>query len=145
MLSLSQTAGYALMALSCLDAKGEAFVMEKDIAEKTGISKPYLSKILHRLGQAGLIITKRGYKGGIQLARPAEEISVLEVTDLVEGPEWRSKCLMGMPVCGSQKPCPLHEFWLMEKPKIENKLANLSLKQLIEFQKQGWRIIKKVA
>ena len=42
------------MALSCLDPNGEEFIQEQSIADKTGISKPYLSKLIHKLSQGNL-------------------------------------------------------------------------------------------
>ncbi|MBI1387001.1 MAG: Rrf2 family transcriptional regulator [bacterium] len=140
MLSMSQTAGYAIMALSCLDPIGEQWVQEKDIAERTGITRPYLSKLLYNLGQSGLIQSKRGYKGGLALARPAGEISMLDVADAVDGVEWRSRCMMGLPVCGGGNPCPMHEFWLKQRSKIEKALSDIKLDKVIQFQKTGWRL-----
>ena len=52
---LSQTAGYAIVALSCLNERGDAWTLAKDIAECTGIPRPYLSKIFHKLENSGLI------------------------------------------------------------------------------------------
>lgn len=142
MLSMSQTAGYAILALSCLDPDGAEWVQEKDIADKTGITRPYLSKLLHKMGGSGLIVSKRGYKGGVALARPSREISMLDISDAVDGTEWRSKCLLGLPVCGGDNPCPLHEFWLTQRPKIEQTLSDLSLDKVIAFQQSGWRLVR---
>lgn len=140
MLSMSQTAGYAIMALSHLDPGREKLIQEKEIAEKTGITRPYLSKMIHNLGKAGLLVSKRGNKGGIALGRAPKDISVLDVADAVDGVEWRSKCLLGLPVCGHQNPCPLHEFWAKQKPRLEQKLKRLTLDQVMTFQESGWRL-----
>ncbi len=140
MLSVTQTTGYAILALSCLDKSGEEWVLEKDIAEKTGISKPYLSKLLYRLTKGGLIVSKRGYKGGISLSRPANEITMLDIFEAVEGTDWRDRCLLGLPGCSSNQPCPMHKFWLKMRPKIEDQFKNLTLAEVMEFRKTGWRL-----
>jgi Rrf2 family transcriptional regulator, iron-sulfur cluster assembly transcription factor len=139
-LSLSQTTGYAIMALSCLDPTKETLVLERDIATKTGISKPYLSKLLHRLGQAGLIETKRGNKGGVGLAHSPQSITVMDVFVAIEGNAWQDRCLLGLPTCGGKIPCPLHDFWLHERETILNKFSSVSLDQVMEVQKQGWHL-----
>lgn len=140
MLSLSQTAGYAIMALSHLDPEGDSLVQEKEIAAKTGISKPYLSKLIYKLGKAGLLLSKRGNKGGIALARPAASITMLDIAEAVDGEDWRKRCLLGLPICGNDNPCPLHEYWAKQRPKLEEKLASLTLTQVIKFQERGWRL-----
>ena len=109
MLCLSQTTGYAILALSCLEeGDGENWILVKDIATCTGIPKPYLSKILHSLQGSGLIRAKRGYRGGFALARPSSRINLLEIAAAVEGASdpWstpRKRCaevaLTSRPLC----------------------------------------------
>ncbi len=68
MLSLSQTTGYAILALGCLERSGTQWILARDIASRAGIPLPYLSKILHALVRPGLIHAKRGHRG--EDARP---------------------------------------------------------------------------
>lgn len=140
MLSLSQTAGYAIMALACLDPVCRSVVLAKDIAERTGITRPYLNKIMVRLGQSGLVVGKRGHNGGLTLSRPAGKITLLEVADAVDGIDWRSKCVLGLPNCGGETPCPMHEFWLAEQKAIVDRLSSLTLADVIPFQQRGWKV-----
>jgi len=139
LLSLSQTTGYAIMALSCLDPEREQLVQEKDISGATGIPKPYLTKLLHRLGNAGMIDTKRGNKGGIKLVKPPEEISIMDIFTSVEGEEWQNKCLLGLSNCGLKTPCPIHTFWLNERGRILEKFESITLDQIMKVKQQGWR------
>lgn len=140
MLTLSQTTGYAILALSSLHPEGAVPVLIKDISDRTGISKPYLAKIFFRLGRKGLIHGKRGYKGGVTLSRPASTITVLDIIAAVEGDDWRNRCLLGASHCSDDSPCPLHEFWQKERLKIEQRLAALSLEKAMAFRKRGWRL-----
>lgn len=141
MLTLSQTAGYAIMALSCLDPSGEEYIQEKAIAGKTGISKPYLSKMIHKLSQSGILKGKRGYKGGIIFASHSRDISVMDVVDAIEGEDWRTKCLLGLPNCSCDKACPVHEFWAVQRPKIENVLKKLTFEQVIQKKDVNWTLL----
>jgi len=63
----------------------ERYLSTKVLAEFHGVPKEYLSKALQGLSQAGLVATVPGPAGGYRLARPAAEISVLEVVEAVEG------------------------------------------------------------
>ena len=127
MLSLSHTTGYAILALSCLSRTLGQFVLAKDIAAWTGIPLPYLSKVLHALHGHGLIVGRRGYRGGFMLARPPEKVSLLEVAEAVEGKQWLPLCLLGLEKCDPQHGCPTHDFWTRERAKIEQELRRMRL------------------
>ena len=81
-----------------------------DIAADIGAPQPYLSKIMHRLRQAGLVVGKRGYRGGFALSRPAEDITLLQVAEAVEGDGWLPTCMLGLPECCRSGTCPTHAF-----------------------------------
>lgn len=134
MLSLSQTTGYAIRALTCLRFGDGALVMAKDIAEATGIPLPYLSKLMHALGQAGLITTKRGYRGGFALARPADAISLMDITEAIEGPNDKASCLLGLETCSDERACPLHRFWKQERERIEKAMCQMTLREVAKFE-----------
>lgn len=61
------------------------YLSTKAMAELHGVPKEYLSKALQMLSQAGLVATTLGPSGGYRLARPASEISFLEIVEAVEG------------------------------------------------------------
>jgi Rrf2 family protein len=139
MLCLSQTTGYAILALSCLDSCESRWVLAKDIARCTGISLPYLSKMLHALGGSGLIEAKRGYRGGFRLARAADRISLLAVAEAVEGGDWLSRCLLGLEECSDQRACPTHQFWKTQRQDIQRELQRLSLCDVAQFERAHGR------
>lgn len=136
MLCLSQTTGYAVLALSCMDNPCNGrWVIAKEVSECTGIPQAYLSKILHSLGGSGLIQAKRGYRGGFTLARPADQISILDITEAVEGEAWLPKCLLGLADCSQLRACPTHDFWSKECCKIEVELRRTTLRVVAEFER----------
>lgn len=127
MLSLSLTTGYAFRILACLDGPGGTPIHAEYLARCTGIPKHYLSKIIQILAARGLLETKRGYKGGILLARTAERTTLIEVAHAIEGPNWIGTCLLGMPACGGKRACPTFDFWKKERKRIEAKLRVTTL------------------
>lgn len=136
MLSLSQTTGYAVRALACLDTPDGVWVQSEEIAERTGIPKPYLSKILHALGRHGLVQTKRGYRGGFALALPAPKISLLQIAQAIEGTRWSPRCLLGLADCSDARACPMHEFWTRERARIEARLRTITLAEMAAFERR---------
>jgi len=134
MLSLSTTTGYAIRALNCLAPPDGPLMLVKDIAAQSNVSSFYLAKIISRLSEAGLVKSKRGYTGGVQLARPAEQISLLDVSRAIDGEEWTESCLLGMAQCSDECACPLHHFWKNTRSEIRKSLAETSLKDSAEFE-----------
>jgi Rrf2 family cysteine metabolism transcriptional repressor len=88
---MTAKAEYACLAMIELAKLGEDSSPKRvrDIAEARGIPNHYLVQILLQLKTAGLVQSARGSAGGYQLARRAEDISVADVIDAIDG----QKCL----------------------------------------------------
>ena len=133
MLSLSQTSGSAVLALSCL-VDQEQWVLSTAISQRTGIPGPFLSQILFKLRGAGLIQAKRGYRGGFRLLRPGKSVSILEIIETIDGVDFLGGCMLGREVCSDQRACPTHEFWKAEKVRIRSCLSRISLADVAKFE-----------
>jgi Rrf2 family protein len=131
----SQTLGYAVLALSCLARSCRGRVQAPEVASCSGVPLPYLRKVLQSLAAGGLVATWRGRDGGVELARPAPEISLWDVALVVEPEVGEKRCLMGLTICSDEHACPLHEFWKTERVRIEEHLRATSLEDVATF---GW-------
>lgn len=84
-MKLSTKGRYAVVALIDLaTAKGEHPTSLAAISRRQDISLPYLEQLFVRLRRAGLVVSARGPGGGYRLARPAEEINLIEVLAAVD-------------------------------------------------------------
>ncbi len=135
MMHLSQTTGYAILALGCLEEAGGKWVRVAELAASTGAPRAYLVKLLHRLAKSGLIRTKRGYRGGYTLSQSSASIPLLAITEAVDGNEWPTQCLLGYTACTDKEACPAHAFWVQERIKIQEELARLTLKDVVKFER----------
>jgi Rrf2 family nitric oxide-sensitive transcriptional repressor len=81
---LTDYTDYALRVLMYLGAQRGRLVTIQEVADRHGISKNHLTKVVHHLGLAGLVDTVRGRAGGIRLARPASDILIGSVVRLTE-------------------------------------------------------------
>ena len=127
MLHLSQTYGYAVLALCCLNSEEEPPVLVRHISECTGMPLPYLSKVMCDLKKSGLISGRRGIKGGYVLSRPPEEITLMDVAEAVLGSEPLPDCLLGLTDPVTVRLCPLHDFWKVERLRIETELKRVTI------------------
>jgi len=82
---------YAIRIINCL-AIADKRMDGKTIALETGVTQRFSLKILHRLVSSGLIKSYKGTKGGYVLARPAGEITLLEVVEKMNGDLAFCKC-----------------------------------------------------
>jgi Rrf2 family protein len=81
------------------------------IAEAEVIPRPFLSKVVSHLVTARLVNTMRGKGGGVALARPPEEITLLQVTEAVDGPIGLNHCLLRSGICDADDYCSAHDLW----------------------------------
>lgn len=103
----SQTAEYALRAMACLAMRPETLVPTPTLAKQTRVPTSYLSKVLQLLASGNLIDGRRGVGGGYKLAKPAAQITLLEVINAVSPVERIETCPLGLPNHGPFL-CPLH-------------------------------------
>jgi Rrf2 family protein len=79
----------------------------QQIAEQTQVPSGYLSKVLKALGRAGVVEAQRGLYGGFILARPLNELTILDVINAVDPLERIERCPLGIAAHGDRL-CPLH-------------------------------------
>src|SRR5690606_37965764 len=84
-ISITSKSRYAVVALAELARCGERPVPIKELAERRDIPEQFLEQLFSTLRRAGLLSSQRGMRGGYTLARPAEEITVLEVVQTLDG------------------------------------------------------------
>lgn len=123
-MQITRQADYALRAVIYLSKleDGEK-ASTKDIAAMQQIPPSFLAKIVSQLSIAGLIQTARGARGGISLARPPEEISVLNVVEAIDGPVLLNICTVNPQACTFVEGCPLHNIWCETREQLVEKLS----------------------
>src|SRR6059058_5380797 len=104
----SQTVEYALRAVVHLADRAPEPRTTEQIAEATRVPKAYLAKVLQGLVRAGIVRSRRGLHGGVSLARPAAELTILEVVNAVEPIARIRECPLGLTAHGIRL-CPLHK------------------------------------
>ena len=85
-MKLTSYTNFALRSLQLAALKAPDLIRVDDVVQVHGLARPHVVKIVHDLGRAGYIITRRGRGGGFRLAHPAEDINIGEVVRLTEGP-----------------------------------------------------------
>lgn len=89
----------------------ERLVLVSEISRNQNIPETFLAKIFQRLSKAGLLRSSRGSKGGFSLGKPANEITMREVIEAIEGPIALNRCLRREGECEEEEVCPIHQVW----------------------------------
>jgi len=138
---LSQSAGYATTALGCIAAMGGKPVLVKVVAEACGIPQPYLAKIVNLLARAGLLQTQRGVGGGVCLARPPQEIKLVEICAALDDHVLQPKCMLGNATCGSDRACPAHAFCNSYRGQLADFLEGTTVADIAAFEtRRRWGV-----
>ena len=100
---VTQEADYAIRICLILDKLGGK-TGASQIADLACITPKIALKVLRKLSEAGIVRSYKGVQGGYELARDGNELCVLEIVELIDGPVRISKCLDCEHEC-SRNPC----------------------------------------
>lgn len=127
---LSQTVEYALRAMvHVAGLEPDQALSSEVLAQRTQIPKDYLSKVMRDLAVAQLVKSQRGPNGGFKLARPAAQISLLDVISAVDPIERIVRCPLGNPA--HLNLCPLHRRMDHAIAMIEQEFRKTTLAELL--------------
>jgi Rrf2 family protein len=128
----SQTSEYALRAAVCLAQNaGSGALTTAQIAERTKVPADYLAKILQTLTRSGLVTGRRGLNGGYALARPASQVSILEIVNAVDPIKRITTCPLGLEAHGTRL-CKLHRQLDNALAHVEKTFAEATLDKMSE-------------
>ncbi len=132
---LSKACVYGMRASLFLasNQNGE-YISIGEMSEKLNISFHFLTKVLQQLTGAGLMESYKGPKGGVRLTKSGEDVNLFEIVEAIDGEELFVECALGLPGCGTEQPCPLHEKWAETRDNIRVMLENTNL---VELAKKG--------
>lgn len=130
----SKSFEYAIQAMIYLaEHEGKDLAMVSSVAEACNIPRQFLAKLVQTLTRSHLVKSYRGRKGGIELARLAKDITVLNIVHSIEGtPPEHERCVIGLDVCSDEATCPLHNEWMHVRNLVRDTLEHQTLADLAE-------------
>ncbi|NTU43709.1 MAG: Rrf2 family transcriptional regulator [Nitrospirales bacterium] len=129
-MQITRETDYAVRCVTYLVLKQGEVVMVDEIANENAIPKSFLSKILQKLVRSGIVKSFRGVKGGFQLAREPQEITLLDVVEATEGPISVNICTHDESRCCRSDFCTVHPVWVEIKKSLEDRLKSQDFSQL---------------
>ncbi len=120
----------------------ESPVRGEDIAREEDLPQPFLSKILKILSSRNILQSVRGPGGGFRLARPPEEITLLDIVEAIDGLTQFEECALGWKTCQDDKPCPLHVSWKGMRQGLREYLSRTPVSELVQMEKNNPKSLK---
>lgn len=128
---ISEAASLALHTMMLLASEPDRTISVKESASFMDVSEAHLAKVLQRLSQAGFVDSVRGPSGGFFLAKPPEEITLLDIFELMEGKIEPRDCLLNRPICRNGE-CIFGDRLIKIREEIVEHLTNTSLSEAKE-------------
>ena len=131
-MQITRSGEYGLRGLVFLAKQPpEKVTLVSEISREQNIPGTFLAKIFQRLSKAGLLRSIRGAKGGFALGKPACEINMKEIIEVLEGPIALNRCLLKKGECEEERICPLHPVWEEVQQHFLNILENVTMQDLV--------------
>ncbi|MEG3192150.1 SUF system Fe-S cluster assembly regulator [Lysobacter sp. D1-1-M9] len=130
MLRVTKLTDYATVVLTVLAAQPDAVLSASGLAERAGLETTTVSKLLKPLAQAGLVEGFRGANGGYRLARPADQIGLIEVVEAMEGPLGMTECSLHAGHCTIEDHCGVRANWRRINDVVIDTLRGVTLAQM---------------
>ncbi len=130
---LTRAGEYAIRCMVYLAHKGRGVhVSKQEIAERAAIPGHFLAKIAQDLARAGMIAIKQGPGGGYSMLKKPEEISLLEVVEVMIGEIFLNDCVGRPRTCIASKQCSVHKVWEEARTQLRETLGKVNLAELSE-------------
>lgn len=131
MLRVTKLTDYATVVLSTLAEAPDRVHNATELAERARLELPTVSKLLKTLTQAGLVQSFRGSSGGYRLAKPANEITLIEIVEAIEGPLGMTECSGEHSSCEHETHCGVRSKWLRINDVVADALRGVSLAEMM--------------
>lgn len=130
MLQITKRADYAVRLMVEVAAHRGMPITTAEIARREGIPYQFLRKVARELAARGLLVSERGGRGGLSLAREAEEISVLDIMRALDAPPLND-CSIQPDRCARREACAVFPVWFEAQREIDRVLKGATLAKLV--------------
>jgi len=124
---------YALRAIINMALNDDNAPMSiKKISNNEGLSPIFLEQIFTKLKKAGITESVRGASGGFRIAKPIEDITVLDILEAVEEGVVLAPCSNSDHNCDRTDECILSQFWDDTEKVIQGHLSKQTIKTILD-------------
>ncbi len=130
-MQITRQTDYAIRCILFLAKEPERIFNVKEIARLQLIPGSFLAKILQKLVKAGIVKSSKGQQGGFKLAKRPEEISLLDVIEVIEGSVAMNICAVDKKMCSLSDTCSVHPVWVEIREVVGKRLKQCTFAELV--------------
>ena len=136
---ISNTSKYAIRAMIYLElySSREKKTGIKKIAEELDIPSPFLGKILQILVRHQILASSKGPHGGFFLYKPAIDIPVMEIIEIMDGKDILNDCVIRTAACDHDRPCSMHHKLAPLRVEIKRLFSTETIADLVSEFRDG--------
>ena len=127
---------YAVKALIYIaeksDEKEQENISITELVDKLDVPRPFMRRILQKLGNEGIMKSSRGNRGGFELALKPEDVYLFDLVEIFQGKFSMNECLFKKDICPDKKRCILKKKIDSIEDYVGNELKKVSLRTLME-------------
>lgn len=133
----SKACEYALRILTQIPKEriGEK-ILAVELCRKAKVPIASSRKVLQLLVEQKYLEAVSGPGGGYRLLKSPNEMTLLSIIRAIDGEDAFDHCIMGLPQCSSEKPCPIHHLWQKIKIDMKKEMNEKTLSQLMDTIKE---------
>lgn len=131
MLRVSKLTDYGTVMMTHMARQPERLHTATEVAVAVHLAAPTVVKLLKMLTHEGLLVSRRGAKGGYTLARRPAEISVAEVIVAIEGPIAFTECSGAEGMCVQERTCTIRGNWQRINQAVQQALEKVTLADML--------------
>ncbi len=132
MLRISKMTDYGVLLMAQMARAPEQVHNAAELAAQLRMTIPTVSKLLKLLARGGLLASYRGTKGGYRLARPPQDITLIEIIDVMEGHLGLTECTAVEGACLQEAGCSLRDNWNWISLSVRHALRGINLLQMTQ-------------
>lgn len=139
---LTRAADYAVRVMIHLASlPAGTRVQRTSLAEYTAVPESFMSKVLQGLVRARMVSSKPGHNGGFELAAPAQQVTLLDVIEAIDGPVALNLCVGAAPGCDRHPGCPAHPVWVEAQQALARVLRSATIAALAAQASESARFV----
>ena len=130
---ITSESDYALRIVTAL-ARHSEVVDAKTLSDETSVTLRFTLKILHKLVTDGIVASYKGVKGGYLLKQPPQEITLLKIIELIDGPIAIVRCLdreEGCTLNNDKTACIYHYIFNSISADVAKRLSGITIADAI--------------
>jgi Rrf2 family transcriptional regulator, iron-sulfur cluster assembly transcription factor len=142
----SKSCEYGIKATAFIAAEAEKNqrVSLKAIAKAIDSPVAFTAKILQQLARTGIIDSIQGATGGFEIQQSRiDKIKLSQIVSAIDGENIYRGCGLGLKACNANKPCPVHDKFMIIREELKNMLETTTVRDLAAGLKEGHTYLKR--